>query len=441
MGMGNKVILKGYDKMPMIETEFGQVTVSAGEACDSIAKPEGEATSSASKLLGLALPFLLGTSSGGIGSGLAFGLASGLLGHAIVDAQTTSECDVVPIEVDIYVDATADEIVMRSVQSGDFEICPPESFYWKHHPTVYGGYEGCVGEKSYYPCPQDSQGVEDKELISSYPLMWDNETCVSTGYTTENRTYWIIWGDPLDKHELNLRTGFNPVVSFPFNRGPYPSYQHGVAVEVALDDSSSARAMAKDLLVFVGAFTADTLTEFEVSFTEGAEQGMIAIYAAKALEIAKETCNRKIYVLNEVPSYGYDNSDAAWIANRQSSQFYNSSECACFSNNTCKDPTVEIETVGWLPNTPLPSRPGADGVEYPANSDSANSPWFESMVFPENPTGRLKTPQIPVVNRRVCDGVYLWPMYFGAKVQSRVFHTTLYSPPVYLQFLTFSVFP
>jgi hypothetical protein len=60
---------------------------------------------------------------------------------------------------------------------------------------------------------------------------------------------------------------------------------------------------------------------------------------------------------------------------------------------------------------------GADGVMYPANSDSPNSPWFESMVWPENPTGKLKTPQIADSNRRVCDGVYVWPMYFGMTVR------------------------
>ena len=35
------------------------------------------------------------------------------------------------------------------------------------------------------------------------------------------------------------------------------------------------------------------------------------------------------------------------------------------------------------------------------------------MVFPENPSGKMKTPQIANPDRRVCDGVYLWPMYFG----------------------------
>merc|ERR1712071_492845 len=35
------------------------------------------------------------------------------------------------------------------------------------------------------------------------------------------------------------------------------------------------------------------------------------------------------------------------------------------------------------------------------------------MVYPENPTGAIKIPQLPNSNRRVCDGVYTWPMYFG----------------------------
>jgi hypothetical protein len=74
---------------------------------------------------------------------------------------------------------------------------------------------------------------------------------------------------------------FNPVVSFPFNRGPYPKYDQGVAVDLAIDDSSDARAMAKDLLVYIGAFTADELVDWEVTMTEGAESGMTAIWAGK----------------------------------------------------------------------------------------------------------------------------------------------------------------
>ena len=35
------------------------------------------------------------------------------------------------------------------------------------------------------------------------------------------------------------------------------------------------------------------------------------------------------------------------------------------------------------------------------------------MVFPENPSGAIKTPQLPDASRRICDGVYNWPMYYG----------------------------
>jgi hypothetical protein len=61
----------------------------------------------------------------------------------------------------------------------------------------------------YYPCAQDSQGIweEDGALVAKYPINWNGETCETTGFTTESRTYWILWGDPLDKHELNMRTG------------------------------------------------------------------------------------------------------------------------------------------------------------------------------------------------------------------------------------------
>ena len=307
---------------------------------------------------------------------------------------------------------------MRDYQSGDFEVCPPETLWWKHHPDVFGGYEGCVSEGAYWPCATDSQGVTEEggALASKYPLVWNGEQCVETGYTTENRTYWVLWGDPSDKYELNLRTGLNPVVSFPFNRGPYPSYVQGSDIsEDPYDDSNDARAMAKDLQLYLGAFTEAELEEFDVTMTEGAEQGMTHIWGAKALEIARTTCNRDIYALMEVPAYGYSPGDSAMLANRFSSSFYNSSECLCFQDDSCRDPTVTVTAVGWLPLTPHPVRLGGDNQTYAANSDSPNSPWFESMVFPENPSGKLKTPQIANPNRVVCDGVYLWPMYFGMR--------------------------
>lgn len=65
------------------------------------------------------------------------------------------------------------------------------------------------------------------------------------------------------------------MVSFPFNRGPYPSYQYGVDVGEAVDDSQDARAMAKDFLVYLGAFESGELDDWEVSMTEGAESGMV----------------------------------------------------------------------------------------------------------------------------------------------------------------------
>jgi hypothetical protein len=119
----------------------------------------------------------------------------------------------------------------------------------------------------------------------------------------------------------------------------------------------------------------------------------------------------------EVPAYGYSPGDSAIIANKQSSTFYEGPECMCFdtatNTSTCKDPTITISNVGWLPLTPLPVRMGGDGSNYTADSTSDASPWFESMVFPENPSGKIKTPQLKNPNRRVCDGVYVWPMYFG----------------------------
>ena len=95
-----------------------------------------------------------------------------------------------------------------------------------------------------------------------------------------NRSFWILWGHPQDMYELTRRTGINPVVSFPFNRGPYPSMlesggDHG-------DDAADARATAKDLLVYLGAFTETEVADWDVSFTQGAEQGHIQNIAAAA---------------------------------------------------------------------------------------------------------------------------------------------------------------
>lgn len=120
----------------------------------------------------------------------------------------------------------------------------------------------------------------------------------------------------------------------------------------------------------------------------------------------------------EVPAYGYSPSDAAAMVNTEADTFYNSSECPCFNSTSCNDPVVTISNRGWLPLTPFPVEMGGDGMMYAADSTSPSSPWMESMVFPENPSGKIKTPQLADSNRRVCDGVYVWPMYFGMRVST-----------------------
>lgn len=135
---------------------------------------------------------------------------------------------------------------------------------------------------------------EGGELYAKYPINWNGTACVETGYTTENRTFWILWGDPLDKKELNERTGLNPVVSFPFNRGPYPRYDEGVPLDEAIDDSADARAAAKDLLVYIGAFEEEELDDWTVTFTEGAESGMTHIWAGKVSLLAAACSDGKL---------------------------------------------------------------------------------------------------------------------------------------------------
>ena len=165
--------------------------------------------------------------------------------------------------------------------------------------------------------------------------------------------------------------------------------------------------------MYLNAFTQTELDEFDVSITEGAESGMIILWGSMALKLARTTCNRQFHALMEVPAYGYDNGKSATYANDEAASFYNSSECPCFADDTCKTPTVSITSRGWIPGTSLPTAEDAKGTTYSADSSSADSPWFESLVFPENPSGTVKDVQLPDPNRRVCDGVYLYPMYFG----------------------------
>ena len=143
-GMDSKVIFKNYARMPMLTTNpDGVVSVVAGDACDSLSVvdsdppsdvEEGSASSKVSKVLSVLLPVALGNMAGlpgtlSAGLGLvAFG-ASDLMQVSAQDVGDigVEACDIVPIDVEIYVGTTSDEIVMREFQSGDFETCPPES--------------------------------------------------------------------------------------------------------------------------------------------------------------------------------------------------------------------------------------------------------------------------------------------------------------------------
>lgn len=391
---GNKVVIKGYTSQPVVTIGTnGILTVSEGEPCG---KPSSAFSYSISPLaIGLVV------ANAGFVSPLAGITTAFLMGVPFTSADGHGS-----ITIDIYTDV--DAIIHSDTGS---MTCPPESFHFSHHPSVHGGYSGCVGEKYLLPCGQDAQGATDASLYEKTPINWNGSECVDTGYTYEDRTFWVLWGDPLDKNELLTRTGLKPTVKFPVERGPYPSYTHGTDETVEMyDDASTAKAYAKDFLVYLGAITESEKSDWYVSMTEGAEQGIEILWAAKALEIAQSTCNRDIYVLMEAPAYGYNNGEVAMWVNSKSSSFYNGEECACFPDD-CKLKTVTVTNVGFFPPN-IPSRTGADGISYIATSDDPNSPWFESMVFPENPSGTIKVPRHPNPNRRVCDGVYVWPMYF-----------------------------
>lgn len=125
------MVFKEYTKEPVVQLEGDVLTVTAGEDCGEII-PETEDESSAraiTSIVGTAAALLSGA---GWPVATAFALASQL---GMAQAQSTSECQLTPIEVMVYVGAEANEIVMRESQSGDFEVCPPESLYWKHHPV------------------------------------------------------------------------------------------------------------------------------------------------------------------------------------------------------------------------------------------------------------------------------------------------------------------
>jgi hypothetical protein len=104
---------------------------------------------------------------------------------------------------------------------------------------VHGRYKGCVSQVGIHPCAQDGyEGISGGVALNK-PIYYDEDSgqCMNSAYTFQDTQFWILWGSPMDGHELIKRTGGEmPVVSFPFDRAPYPSYdwgEHG-------DDSLSA---------------------------------------------------------------------------------------------------------------------------------------------------------------------------------------------------------
>ncbi|KAJ8613007.1 hypothetical protein CTAYLR_004045 [Chrysophaeum taylorii] len=299
-----------------------------------------------------------------------------------------------------------DDAIMMYYKGGQYNECPEETMYWEHDASVYGGYAGCVGEYLYTPCEQDGFDPDATDA-GEKPFQFNETTmeCVPTGTTPTTRSFWIIWGLPSDTNTLVNMTGLNPVVKFPLLRMTYPSYTWQ-GEEIA--DDSNAIPKMKSWLTYLNVMTEEQVEDYNVVMTKGTEAGMVTLIAAKILELASTTCNRNFCQFMQAPAYGYASSDSERLANANKDLFFTE---GCPDEFDPQD--VTISDMGWFPGNVLPSCAGFDNVSYSADSTSANSPWIETMVWPENPSGVLKTPQIPDSNRRICDGCYVYPQFFG----------------------------
>ena len=175
--------MKDYSKVPAISTDGDELIITAGEPCDAASTPIVDLPPIESGSLAM-----FGMSSYLLGAPALLTAASLLL--ATVPFASAEE--VPSITVDIYIDVDK----LLHADSGNSE-CPPETMLWKHHDSVFGGYEGCVSEKYLYPCAQYARPEIDWN-VEKLPLDYVDGECIESGYTQENRTYWILWGDPLD---------------------------------------------------------------------------------------------------------------------------------------------------------------------------------------------------------------------------------------------------
>ena len=111
----------------MLSQTNGKLVVSAGDSCTAPVDT-GSGASSLTTAAAMGVPLLFGGAARMPAVTMVAAAATGLLSTLPqANAQTVSECETATIEVEIYLDTTADEIVMREAQSGDFEVCPPES--------------------------------------------------------------------------------------------------------------------------------------------------------------------------------------------------------------------------------------------------------------------------------------------------------------------------
>lgn len=169
--------------MPEVTTSGEELIISAGEPCD--AAPSSTMSPTLDESGSLAM---FGLSSYLFGAP-AFVTAASLL---LAMAPLSSAEEVPSITVDIYIDVDK----LLHADTGNSE-CPPETMLWKHHDSVFDGYEGCVSEKYLFPCAQYARPEIDWN-VEKLPLDYVDGECVETGYSQENRTFWILWGDPLD---------------------------------------------------------------------------------------------------------------------------------------------------------------------------------------------------------------------------------------------------
>lgn len=246
--MGNKIVLKNFEREPVVVETETSIEIKQGDPCKDEgtptdpSEPTDPSPSAASRALAFGIPLAMGQIFGLPTTAMA--LTAGVAAFGLgAQAQNTAECSSVPIEVDIYVDATVEEIVNKMYKAGEYNECPAESKsislvvkgipgadlshacflpiaqYWEHQDEVFSGFTGCVAERGLYPCASDATDItrEDGAFYDSLSVVWDpeNDVCVETGNTIEDALFIIRGGNPMDKHELVKRTGVSRFVMLP----------------------------------------------------------------------------------------------------------------------------------------------------------------------------------------------------------------------------------